>query len=138
MNPGSMTGVGPKGWRLPVWVGLARFDGRVGCRFGPLPYATGRPCRPPGEEGPVTMYDDDARGARPRLLQAALNGDREHPATPRTPEEIAAEARAAVDAGAASLHLHPYDGDGARRSRLGRAPPRCGRCAPRAPGSRSR
>jgi uncharacterized protein (DUF849 family) len=58
------------------------------------------------------MYDDDARGARPRLLQAALNGDREHPATPRTPEEIAAEARAAVDAGAASLHLHPYDGDG--------------------------
>ncbi|QIN83610.1 aldolase [Rubrobacter tropicus] len=58
------------------------------------------------------MYGDDARVDRPRLLQAALNGDREHPATPRTPEEIAAEARAAVDAGAASLHLHPYDGDG--------------------------
>ena len=47
--------------------------------------------------------------SRPRLLQAALNGDREHPAVPRTPEELAAEARAAVDAGASSLHLHPYD-----------------------------
>lgn len=45
-------------------------------------------------------------------LQAALNGDREHPATPRTPEELAAEARAAVRAGAGSLHLHPYDEHG--------------------------
>lgn len=42
-------------------------------------------------------------------LQAALNGNRAHPATPRTPEELAAEARTAVDAGAESLHLHPYD-----------------------------
>lgn len=42
------------------------------------------------------------------LLQAALNGGREHPAVPRTPEEFAAEARAAVNAGARSLHLHPY------------------------------
>lgn len=49
---------------------------------------------------------------RPLLLQAALNGDREHPAAPRTPGELAAEARAAVDAGAGSLHLHPYDDDG--------------------------
>jgi uncharacterized protein (DUF849 family)/arginase family enzyme len=55
----------------------------------------------------------EARGARrPVLLQAALNGDRPHPATPRSPDELAAEARAAVDAGARSLHLHPYDGDG--------------------------
>ena len=46
------------------------------------------------------------------LLQAALNGDRDHPATPRTPTELAAEAGAAVRAGARSLHLHPYDGDG--------------------------
>jgi uncharacterized protein (DUF849 family) len=46
------------------------------------------------------------------VLQAALNGDRDHPATPRTPAELAAEARAVVDAGAGSLHLHPYDGDG--------------------------
>jgi uncharacterized protein (DUF849 family) len=47
-----------------------------------------------------------------QLLQAALNGDREHPAVPRTPEELAAEGRAAVDAGARVLHLHPYDADG--------------------------
>jgi uncharacterized protein (DUF849 family) len=45
------------------------------------------------------------------LLEAALNGDRDHPATPRTPAQLAAEARAAVDAGAGALHLHPYDGD---------------------------
>ncbi len=46
------------------------------------------------------------------LLQAALNGGRDHPALPRTPEELAAEGRAAVDAGARVLHLHPYDADG--------------------------
>ncbi|MDQ3579029.1 MAG: 3-keto-5-aminohexanoate cleavage protein [Actinomycetota bacterium] len=46
------------------------------------------------------------------LLQAALNGDREHPAAPRTPADMAAQARAAVEAGARSLHLHPYDGSG--------------------------
>jgi uncharacterized protein (DUF849 family) len=46
------------------------------------------------------------------LLQAALNGGRDHPATPHAPGEIAAEARAAVAAGARSLHLHPYDGQG--------------------------
>jgi uncharacterized protein (DUF849 family) len=45
-------------------------------------------------------------------LQAALNGDRDHPALPRTPAELAREARAAVDAGATTLHLHPYDADG--------------------------
>src|SRR5215210_932647 len=46
------------------------------------------------------------------LLQAALNGNRAHPALPRTPPELAAEGRAAVDAGARVLHLHPYDGEG--------------------------
>ncbi|MFN7964975.1 MAG: 3-keto-5-aminohexanoate cleavage protein [Acidobacteriota bacterium] len=46
------------------------------------------------------------------LLQAALNGNRDHPALPRTPEELAKEARAAVNAGARSLHLHPYDQHG--------------------------
>jgi uncharacterized protein (DUF849 family) len=54
------------------------------------------------------------------LLQAALNGDRAHPALPRTPAELAAEARAAVAAGARSLHLHPYDDDG--RETLAAAP----------------
>ncbi|MEC3974987.1 3-keto-5-aminohexanoate cleavage protein [Amycolatopsis sp. H20-H5] len=46
------------------------------------------------------------------LLQAALNGDRVHPAAPRTPGDIAAQARTAVGAGARSLHLHPYGEDG--------------------------
>lgn len=58
--------------------------------------------------------DDETRevvAAGPTLLlQAALNGDRVHPALPRTPGELAAEARAAVEAGA--LHLHPYDDKG--------------------------
>ncbi|MFH5802197.1 3-keto-5-aminohexanoate cleavage protein [Haladaptatus sp. CMAA 1911] len=45
-------------------------------------------------------------------LQAALNGSRMHPTVPHTPEELAVEARAAVDAGATSLHLHPYDEHG--------------------------
>jgi uncharacterized protein (DUF849 family) len=46
------------------------------------------------------------------FLQAALKGDRDHPAAPRTPKQLAAEARAAVAAGAMSLHLHPYDTNG--------------------------
>lgn len=46
------------------------------------------------------------------LLQAAINGNRDHPALPRTPRELAEEARAAVNAGAQSLHLHPYDEHG--------------------------
>lgn len=55
----------------------------------------------------------DHRGQSDRLLlHAALNGDRDHPATPRTPEAIAAQARAAVDAGAQLVHLHPFDGNG--------------------------
>jgi uncharacterized protein (DUF849 family) len=46
------------------------------------------------------------------LLQVALNGARtaaEHPRVPRTPDELADACRAAVDAGAQVLHLHPYD-----------------------------
>lgn len=46
------------------------------------------------------------------LLQAALNGDRIHPSAPRTPGDIAAQTRTAVDAGARSVHLHPYADDG--------------------------
>ena len=46
------------------------------------------------------------------LLQAALNGNRDHPALPRRPEELAKDARAAVNAGARSVHLHPYDEHG--------------------------
>jgi uncharacterized protein (DUF849 family) len=45
-------------------------------------------------------------------IQAALNGGRsraEHPALPQTPEELAADARACVEAGAELLHFHPRD-----------------------------
>ena len=46
------------------------------------------------------------------LLQAALNGDSIHPAAPRTPTAIAKAARAAVDAGAESVHVHAFDDAG--------------------------
>jgi uncharacterized protein (DUF849 family) len=46
------------------------------------------------------------------FLQAALNGDRVHPAAPRTPAAIAEAARAAVDAGAQSVHVHAFDDAG--------------------------
>ena len=75
------------------------------------------------EEQPVTStaFEGDPatsgiKQAMAPLLQAALNGSRppaEHPAVPRTPDQLAAEARAAVDAGAQVLHLHPYDAEGA-------------------------
>jgi len=48
------------------------------------------------------------------VVHAALNGDRVHPSAPRSPDELAAEARAAVDAGARTLHMHPYDAGGAQ------------------------
>jgi len=47
-----------------------------------------------------------------RFVQAALNGDREHPAVPRTPSQIAEDAAAAVRAGAQSVHVHVFDDDG--------------------------
>jgi uncharacterized protein (DUF849 family) len=46
------------------------------------------------------------------FLQAALNGDRIHPAAPRTPPAIAEAARTAVDAGAQSVHVHAFDDAG--------------------------
>ena len=45
-------------------------------------------------------------------VQAALNGDRDHPAVPRTADELAKDTLAAVNAGAKSVHLHPYDEHG--------------------------
>jgi len=51
------------------------------------------------------------RSSRP-FLQAALNGDRMHPAAPHTRAQIAAEALAAVHAGAQSVHVHPFDDNG--------------------------
>ena len=61
------------------------------------------------------------------FLQAALNGDRIHPAAPRNPTDIAEAARAAVDAGAESVHVHAFDDagretlDGAACARMLRA-----------------
>ena len=46
------------------------------------------------------------------FLQAALNGDRIHPAAPRNPTAIAEAARAAVKAGARSVHVHAIDDAG--------------------------
>ncbi len=43
------------------------------------------------------------------FLQAALNGDRIHPAAPRSPAAIAEAARASVDAGVHSVHVHAFD-----------------------------
>jgi uncharacterized protein (DUF849 family) len=48
----------------------------------------------------------------PIFLQAALNGDSIHPATPRTPAAIAEAAHAAVGAGAQSVHVHAFDDAG--------------------------
>ena len=48
-------------------------------------------------------------------VKACLNGAREpgeHPSLPVTPAQLAAEARAAVAAGAFALHLHPRDHEG--------------------------
>ncbi len=50
------------------------------------------------------------------MLKACLNGSRtasEHPYLPITPDELARSARAAVEAGADALHLHPRGVDGA-------------------------
>lgn len=52
------------------------------------------------------------------MLQAALNGSRtkaDHPAVPTTVEELAADAAAAVAAGARLIHLHPRDETGRER-----------------------
>lgn len=49
------------------------------------------------------------------FLKACLNGarsKREHPALPCTPEEIATDASACMDAGASALHVHAKDGNG--------------------------
>ena len=49
------------------------------------------------------------------LVECCLNGSRrpgEHNRLPVTAGQLAGEARAAVDAGAGALHMHPRDGDG--------------------------
>src|SRR5579862_8234676 len=43
------------------------------------------------------------------FVQAALNGDRNHFAVPKTPDQIAKDAKAVIDAGAHSIHVHAFD-----------------------------
>lgn len=43
------------------------------------------------------------------FVQVALNGDQIHPAAPRTSLDIAEAARAAIRAGANSVHVHAFD-----------------------------
>jgi uncharacterized protein (DUF849 family) len=59
----------------------------------------------------------------PNFLQVALNGERVHPGAPRSVAAIAEAARAAVDAGAHSVHVHAFD-DAGRETLEGAA---CGR-----------
>jgi uncharacterized protein (DUF849 family) len=47
-----------------------------------------------------------------QLLQAALNGYRDHPAAHRTPAGLAADARAAMQAGAQCFHIHGWGPQG--------------------------
>ncbi len=47
------------------------------------------------------------------FVQAALNGDRKHPGVPRTADQIAQDTKAAVAAGAQSVHIHAFNDDGA-------------------------
>jgi uncharacterized protein (DUF849 family) len=50
------------------------------------------------------------------LIKACLNGGttrQQHPSVPRTPPELAADARGAVQAGAKAIHVHPRDASGA-------------------------
>lgn len=54
------------------------------------------------------------------LIKACLNGGtttHQHPSVPRTAAELAADAKAAVDAGAGAIHVHPRDAAGAETIR---------------------
>jgi len=46
------------------------------------------------------------------FLQVALNGDRQHRGVPRSPDAIGRDAKASVEAGAHSVHVHAYDDAG--------------------------
>ena len=46
------------------------------------------------------------------VIEVALNGSRDHAAAPRTADELAESARAAMVEGARVIHMHPYDARG--------------------------
>lgn len=62
------------------------------------------------------MFRTEADPSRPAMITAALSGvvadRRQCPAIPYTPEEYAAEARRAWEAGAAAVHVHARTPDG--------------------------
>jgi uncharacterized protein (DUF849 family) len=65
----------------------------------------------------ISSVTDGTSGGRGVLVQAALNGGTtraQHAAVPVTAQELAAQARAAAEAGAGALHLHPRDASGAQ------------------------
>lgn len=47
------------------------------------------------------------------FLQAALNGDRQHPKVPRSPDDLAQDTKRVVEYGARSVHVHAFDSKGA-------------------------
>jgi len=62
--------------------------------------------------GPAAVMNECRNFTVMTHLQAAVNGDVDHPAMPKTAEEIAADAAACVEAGATLLHLHAFDEHG--------------------------
>ena len=68
------------------------------------------------------------------LIKACLNGGTTravHPSVPQTPGELAADASAAVVAGAGAVHLHPRDASGAETLDAARSWPRSPRSGQR-------
>ena len=62
--------------------------------------------------GPAAVMNECRNFTVMTHLQAAVNGDVDHPAMPKTAEEIAADAAACVEAGEILLHLHAFDEHG--------------------------
>ena len=106
----------PLPWRKPSAGSPAAVGGTWDT--GPSSLSSGRGAGPVlraagDSEASATVYRLGPMNPRVTpLLAVALNGSREHPRLPRTPAELAAAARACLDAGAQVLHLHPYDANG--------------------------
>ena len=75
--------------------------------------------------------------ARGSYIKACINGARtpdQHPNLPVTPEQLAAAAVAAHQAGAKAVHMHPKTADGVDSLRAEVVGPRWRRCAHAVPG----
>ena len=72
-------------------------------------------------------------------VKACINGARtpdQHPSLPVTPDQLAAEALAAHQAGAKAVHMHPKTADGVDSLEPPWSTPRCRRSATRCPACR--